>query len=159
MRSFHHIKTILDACLLTPKAGIPQKFFAVRISPARSAKDHSPALQGWGTGARNKTSPSRDERTPVARPRAFGGRRGDNMTPVTSSCPPILLLVRREKCPGVWGRSPQEHRKIRRRRAQFETQRKEARRPRNSEIRPDKHRVGPEWSECDDVPFVPISNS
>jgi len=34
---------------------------------ARRAKDHSPAIHGWGTGTRNRTSPVSDERTYSAR--------------------------------------------------------------------------------------------
>ncbi len=37
----------------------------LRLSPARRATDHSRAIYGWGTGARNRTSPARDEGTPV----------------------------------------------------------------------------------------------
>ncbi len=34
---------------------------------ARRAKDHSPAIHGWGTGTRKNASPARDERTSAER--------------------------------------------------------------------------------------------
>jgi hypothetical protein len=116
----------VSRCLyVVQKSKTREKFFSTRPArPAGRKKIAQPFVAGkqrQGTRlvlAGTKEPPRRVcSLSPL---RGLADRRGDKVTPVTSSCPPILLLAQRERCSGVWGWSPQDHPKIRHRRVQFE---------------------------------------
>lgn len=114
------LETSLDVCMLCknrkcernsslPNQPSPQ---GERQWPSRSSTRGGAAGMAGEQGQGTRPVPTGAREPPwhacfPAPLRGFGDRRGDNVTPVTSSCPPIMLLVQREKRPrGLGAASP-----------------------------------------------------